>query len=817
MALRIATLETGTRRDANTPREWQRLLARTIANAEQAVARRDADALAALYGEVAGWSDPQRVFQGRKQITEAVFADANRNAFGDSWATLYATAADALLAALDAEPSEPVFLNYAGVLVYELAELGGAEALFRAAHKLDPTLPHLRENLAAVREQKRAKVRPHLLGPLVPRVKALGLKARRVAAGAKATPGLTISLCMIVKDEEEMLPGCLEAVADSVDEIVVVDTGSTDRTVEIAKSFGARVIDFPWNGSFSDARNAGLDAATGDWLFYLDADEHLVPEDAPKIRQLLGRTWREGFHLVETNYTGGEEAGTSVTHLALRIFRNRPAYRFEGRIHEQKTQHMPTFLPERFEATTIRIRHYGYLKNRISAKEKSRRNIELLELEAQESPSPFNAFNLGSEYLMLGDAATAATHFDRAWDELQAGGNWTSAGYAPILASRIALARRESGRIDDARAALAIGIAAMPDHTDLHFELALCARDEGDLAEAERLALHCLELGDAPARYASVVGSGTYLALTLLGELAERRGDAEAAERYYLRALDEHPDYVAPVLHAVGLMVARGADLAELRETLELDRPSAGLLAATACLEAGRVADAVELFGEVLDRQPGNDAARIGLAEAYLLGKDWAHAAEAAARVPDESPLAQAAAGELLFAHAAAGDAAALRSALASGTAAAATPADRQLYAAWADALDGVQTAGALPAAAASTAATALEALLRVQEFASFELLARVSAAIAVPRDDWREVLARMYLRRGYIDSAADEWLASANEQPSARAFVGLAQVAVARELEEDAAVFAQHALALDPSSGEAKRLVERLRERAAA
>jgi len=89
--------------------------------------------------------------------------------------------------------------------------------------------------------------------------------------------------------------------------------------------------------------------------------------------------------------------------------------------------------------------------------------------------------------------------------------------------------------------------------------------------------------------------------------------------------------------------------------------------------------------------------------------------------------------------------------------------------------------------------------------------------AIAVPHDDWREVLARMYLRRGYIDSAADEWLASANEQPSARAFVGLAQVAVARELAEDAVVFAQHALTLDPASGEAKRLVERLRERAAA
>ena len=86
---------------------------------------------------------------------------------------------------------------------------------------------------------------------------------------------------MIVKNEEEMLPGCLEAVRDAVDEMVIVDTGSSDRTVEIAESFGAKVVHFPWNGSFADARNCSLDHATGDWVLYLDADEHLVPEDAP--------------------------------------------------------------------------------------------------------------------------------------------------------------------------------------------------------------------------------------------------------------------------------------------------------------------------------------------------------------------------------------------------------------------------------------------------------------------------------------------------------------------------------------------------------
>ena len=112
--------------------------------------------------------------------------------------------------------------------------------------------------------------------------------------------------------------------------MIVVDTGSTDRTVEIAESFGARVVHFPWNGSFADARNVSLENATGDWIMYLDADEHLEAEDAPRLRDLLGRTWREGFYLVETNYTGGEDTGSAITHLALRLWRNRPRVPVRG-------------------------------------------------------------------------------------------------------------------------------------------------------------------------------------------------------------------------------------------------------------------------------------------------------------------------------------------------------------------------------------------------------------------------------------------------------------------------------------------------------
>src|SRR4029077_17309854 len=129
-----------------------------------------------------------------------------------------------------------------------------------------------------------------------------GPRAQRVARRAVPAEGLTLSLCMIVKDEEAMLPRCLTAVAEPVDELIVVDTGSTDRTVEIAESFGARVLHHAWTGDFSAARNVGLDAATGDWLLYLDADEVLAGGDGPLLRELAGRTWREAFYVTETNH-----------------------------------------------------------------------------------------------------------------------------------------------------------------------------------------------------------------------------------------------------------------------------------------------------------------------------------------------------------------------------------------------------------------------------------------------------------------------------------------------------------------------------------
>jgi tetratricopeptide (TPR) repeat protein len=574
------------------------------------------------------------------------------------------------------------------------------------------------------------------------------------------------------------------------------------------------VIHFPWNGSFSDARNAGLDAATGDWLFYLDADEHMVAEDAPKLRALLGKTWREGFHLAETNYTGGDVSGPAVTHMALRLFRNRPDYRFVGRIHEQKTHAMPMYLPERWETAPIRVLHYGYLKSRVSDKDKSRRNLELLEREAAEKPSAFTSYNLGCEYARLGDHGNARVHFEDSRRLLGAG--WAEVGYASVLAVRLAVARRATGDLAAAVETIEEGLAAFPNHTDLVLEHASCAWNRGDLDEAERLAQRCLELGDAPADYIATVGAGTYLALHLLAELRRERGDQAGAEAYHRRSLAEYPDYVAPVLTLATAMLSRGASSAEVDAIVPDGRPSAMTLAGTAFHEAGRVEDAERWFSAALERQPSNGLARVGLVEALLSQQRYAEAAAQAELEPVGTPFAPAAAGSGLFACAMVGDAAGLRSAIDRAAEAGVAAADLALYRAWAAALAGAPLPQTLSADSAPTLITVLEALLRVQDFDTFGIVLPLLDLVDFDAREKREAMARVYLRRGFVESAASEWLAVAQERPDARAFVGLAQVAFAQGNSEDALAFADEALALEPGHEEATLVRSNLLARAA-
>ena len=742
--------------------------------------------------------DREAAYRARRASLESRLGAAGGTAARELPA-LFAGVAREALEGLAAEPREPVLLNYAGVGLYELGVREAAADLFSAALRLDPDLPHARDNLEQAKRRRQA---PPLPPALVAKLPRLEREARDVAARAVPATGLTLSLCMIVKDEAEMLPRSLAAARDAVDEIVVVDTGSSDATVEIARSFGARVIEREWTGSFAEARNASFDAAGGDWILYLDADEVLVAEDAPLLRALPGRTWREAFYLVETNHTGELGDGTAVTHNALRLFRNRPEYRFEGRLHEQIAHRLPGGLPERLEPTPIRVDHYGYLGAVRDAKEKSRRNIELLRRQLAESgETPFLCFNLGSELAAAGEAEGAREQFQRAWLLLEGDPRRAQLGYLPSLSTRLVKSLRVCGHREEAARRAEEGLVLFPELTDLVFEQALLARAAGDLDTAAARFEECLERGDAPSRHSATVGCGSYLALVRLAELEAERGDPARAEQLLSRCLREHPAYLGSVLPLGQALLRRGADPEEVVATIaagvEAVTPSVNFMTATALYEAGHPAAAEPRFAAVVAAQPDNGSARLALAEALLSLRRFGDAAEEAAAVADEDPAAVAAARSELFARVLA--AAPLEDACDRAGRRGLAAAEIALFRAWADPAGGFPP---LDPGCVAPLATMLEALLRVEEFEAFETLLPALDAAGLGQRARHQLLAETYLRRGFLESAADEWIAAVERHgPDPEALNGLSRVATARGLPDDARIFAEQAQELASSS----------------
>lgn len=213
---------------------------------------------------------------------------------------------------------------------------------------------------------------------------------------------MNLSLCMIVKNEQATLPKCLSSVKDVVDEIVVVDTGSTDRTPKIAIEFGARVYDFQWCNDFSAARNESLKYVRGEWVLVLDADEVLVPEIVPSLKQAISQpTYYLALNLVRQE-VGADQSPYS---LVSRLFRNHPDIRFSRPYHamiddsvslilSQEPQWQVGYLPQ------VAILHYGYQKSAIAQKDKFAKAQAAMEGFLASHPNdPYVCSKLGALYV----------------------------------------------------------------------------------------------------------------------------------------------------------------------------------------------------------------------------------------------------------------------------------------------------------------------------------------------------------------------------------------------------------------------------------
>lgn len=222
----------------------------------------------------------------------------------------------------------------------------------------------------------------------------------------------TLSLCMIVKNEEGYLHDCLQSVCDLVDEIIIVDTGSTDKTLAIASKFSAQIYHFTWQKDFSAARNASIKHATSDWIFYLDADERLFPESKVELKKLLLRNDILCFTaIIDSPKSEGKKGHFSRAH---RLFRNVPGIRFSGRIHEQISPSVLK-LGGKEATSNIKLLHYGYGKSDNEMQQKSERNYELLKKQLADDPdNAYYHFTLAQNLILSDRYEDALSHLQRA-------------------------------------------------------------------------------------------------------------------------------------------------------------------------------------------------------------------------------------------------------------------------------------------------------------------------------------------------------------------------------------------------------------------
>ncbi len=221
-----------------------------------------------------------------------------------------------------------------------------------------------------------------------------------------------LSLCMIVRNEERFLDGCLTSVKGVVDEMIIVDTGSTDNTLAIARIHGARISSFAWCDDFAAARNEALNRTTGDWVLYLDADERLAPDQDELVRSLITHEG-VGAYLVTV---GGEiqlQSGTfGHANAYPRLFRKTPGVQFEGEVHEQIGPSVErTGKPIR--PSPLVIEHLGYDQSVETTRNKCHRNMALLRKQLKRNPvDAYARFQLGNTLTMLKefDAARSELH-----------------------------------------------------------------------------------------------------------------------------------------------------------------------------------------------------------------------------------------------------------------------------------------------------------------------------------------------------------------------------------------------------------------------
>lgn len=423
----------------------------------------------------------------------------------------------------------------------------------------------------------------------------------------------TISACMMVKNEEELLPGCLDSIRDWVDEIIVVDTGSTDRTIEIAESYGAKIFHQPWEGNFSKHRNHSIELATCDWIFIIDADERYEPDHIDGLLKAVNSGEHEIISINVYNLYGSADHKLTAVN-SMRFFLREMNLRYEGIVHNSLC------FPDgaRISRAPFVMQHLGYDLSPEKMLAKYERSHALIQKQIEENPDHgFAWFNLAQLYRgrMAEDVekwGPKVIHAAKRVLELIGPDDPNRSHFFVMAHDQISWTEYLLGDTAEAQKWARKALELKPDYLDPLMLIAHCHAREQRLEEA--LAAYQTYL-DAQAEYdefSEIDSMILYHPSSLdtayfgMGCVAELLGRKDQAETYYQKTLDHSPNYLQANLHLGRLYLERD-DLVNAQKHFQSqndkDKPHPLATVGLACIavKAGRVDEASKLFNQALE------------------------------------------------------------------------------------------------------------------------------------------------------------------------------------------------------------------------
>ncbi|WP_027397453.1 glycosyltransferase [Anaerovibrio lipolyticus] len=388
--------------------------------------------------------------------------------------------------------------------------------------------------------------------------------------------GIKISACVITKNEEKNMPRWLACMKRVADELIVVDTGSTDNTVKLAQEAGAKLYHFKWINDFAAAKNYAIDQATGDWIIFLDADDVFTEASQRSLRQELERYNKDkniACLLCRTLEVDKDNEWRVVsTSLLPRVFRRSPYIRYKGAIHEQLENSQGN--KKMVFAASLETIHTGYSSSIIRSK--SERNLPILLQELQNATTEQERRRL---YPYLMDAYNTLGDYEKT---IYYGEKCISAGYQMIggegsFYETIIMAMYNAGRpVDEVLNMINRAEGEYPHEPFFAFTRGMALEKDGDLLGAEQAVLHGLELRkvqeDKLRQGIGISDTSRGLlpyAYERLGNIYYLKGDRAKAAENYLLALKEHKyqrDSLKGLCKALGEI--DDAELIELLNTL---------------------------------------------------------------------------------------------------------------------------------------------------------------------------------------------------------------------------------------------------------